>query len=60
MKTLGLIMFVVFGLVFIALVLYLLVDRYKTGVLFRQRQITYAAFGAGVLGVIGVLIVSAN
>lgn len=50
----------VFGIAFIGLGLYLLVDRMRTGDLFRQRGITYAAFAAGILGVAGVLIVSAN
>lgn len=60
MRTVGLTMFAVFGLVFMALGLYLLVDRYRTGQLFRQRRVFYAAFGAGILGVVGVLIVAAN
>jgi hypothetical protein len=59
-RTLGLGMAAVLGTAFIGLGLYLLIDRMRTGVLFRQRRITYAAFTTGVLAIIGVLIVSAN
>ncbi|WP_461190066.1 hypothetical protein [Arthrobacter sp. Z4-13] len=60
MRTLGLGMVAVFGPVFFALVFYLLVDRLRTGELFRQRKVKYAAFGAGVLAVVGVMILSTD
>jgi hypothetical protein len=59
-RTLGLTMAAVFGPIFMGLVLYLLVDKFRTGELFRQKKVTYAAFAAGILGVIGALIISAN
>jgi hypothetical protein len=59
-RTLGLTMAAVFGPIFMALVRYLLVDNFRTGKLFRQKKVTYAAFAAAILGIIGVLIIGAN
>lgn len=50
----------IFGISFVGLGLYLLIDRMRTGELFRPKKLTYAAFGAGILAVVGILIVSAN
>jgi hypothetical protein len=59
-STLGLTMAAVFGPVFMGLGFYLLIDKFRTGELYRQKKVTYAAFGAGILAVIGVLIIAAN
>ena len=60
MKTLGYGMAAVFGLAFLGLGLYLLIDRLRTGELFRQKRLTYVAFTAAALTVAGILIISAN
>ena len=60
MKTLGIVMFSVFGLIFAAIGIYLLVDRLRTGELFRQKRLFYVAMGAGLAAIAGVMIYSAN
>ena len=60
MSAVGLSMAAIFGVIFVGLGLYLLIDRMRTGELFRQEYVTYAAFGAGILAVAGILILSAT
>lgn len=60
MKTLGLIIAAVAGLTFAGLGMYLLIDRVRTGELFRQKKLLTIAMGAGLVAIVGALIVSAN
>jgi hypothetical protein len=58
MTVLGLTLFAVGALGLFTAVMFSLVDKQKTGVLFRQKKIVVpVAFGSGALGMIGMLIV---
>jgi hypothetical protein len=58
MTVLGLTLFAVGAVGLFAAVMFSLVDKQKTGVLFRQTKIVVpVAFGSGALGMIGMLIV---
>jgi hypothetical protein len=53
-------MVAVFGPIFMGLGFYLLIDKFRTGELYRQKKVTYAAFATGIVAIIGVLILAAN
>ncbi|MET4590590.1 hypothetical protein [Arthrobacter sp. 754] len=58
MTAFGLTLFAVGGVGLFATVLFSLVDKQKTGILFRQKKVVLpVAFGSGALGLIGMLIV---
>lgn len=57
--TLGLTLFAIGGLGLMATVFHGLIDKMKTGVLFRNKRIILSlGFGSGVLGLVGMLIVA--
>ena len=60
MKTLGIIIAAVAGLTFAGLGMHLLIDRVRTGELFRQKKLLPIAMGAGHIAIVGALIISAN
>jgi hypothetical protein len=57
-QTIGIVIVAVFGSVFAGLVLYLLIDNLRTGELFRQKRLLPFAFGAGIVALIGIYLIS--
>jgi hypothetical protein len=60
MQTLGIVIAAIFGVIFVGLGFYLLIDYFRTGELFRQKKLLPYAFGAGIIAGIGVYLVSLN
>ncbi|MCU1531317.1 MAG: hypothetical protein JWO49_888 [Arthrobacter sp.] len=60
LKTLGIIIAAVAALTFAGPGMYLLIDRVRTGELFRQKKLLPIAMGAGLAAIAGALIVSSN
>ena len=57
MTVLGLTLFAIGAVGLFASVIFSLIDKQKTGVLFRQKKIVLpVAFGSGALGLVGMLI----
>ncbi|ELT43290.1 hypothetical protein ACJJV6_17645 [Arthrobacter nitrophenolicus] len=58
MTGLGLSLFAIGAVGLLASVVYALIDKLKTGVLFRRKKLLLpVAFGSGALGLVGMLIV---
>lgn len=58
MTTIGLSLFAVGAVGLLGSVIYALIDKQKTGVLFRKKRVVLPlAFGSGALGLVGMLLV---
>lgn len=60
MQTIGIVLVAIFGVIFVGLVLYLLIDNLRTGELFRQRGLLPFAFCLGIIAFIGIYLTSVD